>query len=311
MSAYVRVMGEVFNRIHYGHERDSGVQHRDWPPCLFCGARVGNLHDASCELEECPRCHRKLVECDAGRGCDTEAGKARDTKDKEGNVLMPEKPSAEPEGLVSGCPIVTIKGTIFSRIPFGEETDTWVGSHPIQPSIKTCLGCGVERGRVHEALTNQSCLWEECPKCAKGIAECSCEAEPVLSSGERNEPEQPDPQVWVDGKAHDRIAYGSETNRGESESSLSYCSNCGSVVGSLHALACRFQQCPACRVDRTACGCMWDDKSPENMEAEEGHRGEEERLAAALGWLETSIRSYAKYVDGDWERSASSTSSQG
>ena len=108
-----------------------------------------------------------------------------------------------------------------------------------------------------------------------------------------------DAQVWVDGKAHDRIAYGSETNKAGADAPPKHCPNCGSVVGKLHALACRFQQCPACRVDRTACGCMWDDKSSENMEAEEGHRGEEERLAAALGWLEIDVAKWVKRSPAD------------
>lgn len=54
--------GEEYRRIAVGDEQDATVIKNG--RCTACGVKVGEFHDDDCELEECPRCHGRLLQCD-------------------------------------------------------------------------------------------------------------------------------------------------------------------------------------------------------------------------------------------------------
>ena len=65
------ILGRPYRRIRYQQER--GYRGLPRPAqCHDCDAHAGELHQAGCEVEECPACHRQAISC----GCDAFGGDA-------------------------------------------------------------------------------------------------------------------------------------------------------------------------------------------------------------------------------------------
>jgi len=60
-SAYL-LNGAEYRKIPVGSERNPADAYLE--KCPVCAAMTGDFHVAGCELEECPRCHELIHECD-------------------------------------------------------------------------------------------------------------------------------------------------------------------------------------------------------------------------------------------------------
>jgi len=50
--------GREWTRVRFGEERDV-----EESPCPGCGVYYGDLHEAGCDVEQCPRCAGQIITC--------------------------------------------------------------------------------------------------------------------------------------------------------------------------------------------------------------------------------------------------------
>ena len=58
----VALGGRLWERVRWGHERESRTRKVD-PPCRDCGTPVGGVHHLGCCLEQCPACTKQAICC--------------------------------------------------------------------------------------------------------------------------------------------------------------------------------------------------------------------------------------------------------
>ena len=64
----IKFWGRVFSRIPFGSESHGFrfLADIESGECHDCGKSVGEIHEAYCDAEECPRCHTQLLSCFCG-----------------------------------------------------------------------------------------------------------------------------------------------------------------------------------------------------------------------------------------------------
>jgi len=60
---YININRKRFERVPFGEEKLFKVHDDDVEICHDCLARRGEVHNISCDSEECPRCQRQLLSC--------------------------------------------------------------------------------------------------------------------------------------------------------------------------------------------------------------------------------------------------------
>lgn len=65
---FFALQGQRFNRIKYGDEPGWGIHNPEFAeiPCHDCGVVKGQYHAENCDVEECPKCHNRLLGCGCG-----------------------------------------------------------------------------------------------------------------------------------------------------------------------------------------------------------------------------------------------------
>lgn len=60
---FIVIGDKVFYPIPYGYEKDYNPVSPNSSSCPCCNVRVGGVHHKECIIEECPKCHSQLINC--------------------------------------------------------------------------------------------------------------------------------------------------------------------------------------------------------------------------------------------------------